>query len=171
MVKKISELTAASALGGTEEVPVVQSAATVKSTPNAFATLAFSTTMPLIPTSGAKLNVKVATTEKTAMVGTSVTASSLIPAGSIPLAITTYVTTLITGATGYQIGDGVSPARWGHKTAVAAGTTTSNADWLDGTIQCFAAANDVVLTSIGADFTAGAVRIVVHYIDSTAPTS
>lgn len=36
--KKISELTAASALAGTEEIPVVQSAATVKSTPAAIRT-------------------------------------------------------------------------------------------------------------------------------------
>ena len=72
--------------------------------------------------------------------------------------------------TGYAVGDGSDPNRWGDITGTAIGTTSDNSDWT-ATGLVFTAASDVVLTAAGGAFTAGAVRIVVHYIDATPPTS
>jgi len=114
---------------------------------------------------------KFATTEVTGMTGASVTASNLIPAGSFIIGVTVRVTTTITGATTFDIGDGVDVDRWGAAIALAAGTTTTIADFTAAGFGQFATANDVVLTANGANFTAGAVRITVHYISLTAATS
>ena len=109
------------------------------------------------------------------MSGATITASSLIPAGSIVLSVDVRVTTLITGATTFDIGDGSDVDRWGKDIAVAANTTTDLTD-LTGTsgaifLPIFTAANDVVLTGVGGSFTAGAVRITVHYLTVISATS
>jgi len=123
---------------------------------------------------GQALTMKAATTTKTAMSGATVTATNLIPAGSMVIGITVRVTTLITGATTFDIGDGTDVDRWGAAIALAAGTTTTIANFTQDTDNgpiYFPSATSVVLTANGSNFTAGAVRITVHYIDLTAPTS
>ncbi len=105
------------------------------------------------------------------LTGASVSASSLIPAGAVVLGVTARVTTAITGATGFDIGDGVDQDRWGANIATALDTTSDNSDWTAQTITNFASANDVVLTALTSGFTAGAVRVTVHYTSPTAPTS
>lgn len=117
--------------------------------------------------------IKTVTTELT--VAADATASGLIPAGAIPIGVTTRVTTAITGATGYDAGDGVDQDAWGANIAVALGTTSDNTDWTGAgaavPLNMYPAANDLVLTPIGGAFTAGVVRVTVHYIDVIAPTS
>jgi len=120
---------------------------------------------------GANLPGATASTEVTGMSGASVTASSLIPAGVFLIGVTVRVTTLITGATSFTIGDGSDVDRWGTGIAVAAGTTTTIADFTADGFGQFVAANDVVLTATGSNFTAGAVRITAHYLSLTAATS
>lgn len=110
-----------------------------------------------------------ATTELTGLSGASVTASSLIPAGSWIVGVTVRVTITITGATTFDIGDGTDVDRWGSAIALSLGTTTTIVDFTaDGSGQ-FASANDVILTANGANFTAGAVRITVHIIATLTP--
>lgn len=112
-----------------------------------------------------------ATAVVSAMSGATVTAASLIPAGSVVIGVTVRVTTLIEGAASFTIGDGTDADRWGTGIAVAAGTTTTGADSTITSVPIYAAATSVVLTATGSNFTAGAVRITVHYISLTAATS
>ena len=112
-----------------------------------------------------------ATTLLSALSGATVTATNLIPAGSLVLGVTARVTTLITGATSFEIGDGVDADRWGTTIAVAANTTTDIANFTIASPVYYTAANNVVLTANGSNFTAGAVRLTVHYIDLVAATS
>jgi len=123
------------------------------------------------PVSGATLNIRSATTELTGMSGATVTATNLIPAGSFIYGTVIRVTALIEGATAFHIGDGSDADRWGASIALSAGTTTTVTDFTAAGFGQFSSANDVVLTATVSNFTAGAVRIVVHYIDLTAPTS
>ena len=122
-------------------------------------------------TNGQQTTALFATTELTGLVGASVTASNLIPAGAFIAGVTIRVTTTITGATTFQVGDGSDPDRWGNAITLAAGTTTTAVNFTATGFGQFATANDVVLTATGANFTAGAVRITIHILASlTAPT-
>jgi len=170
-VKKISELTAASTAAGTEVLPIVQSSATVKATIDQIGAEVLRTTLPLIPTSGASANIKVAT-ELLSDVSSTATTTGLLPAGCILLGLSTYVTDTITGAsvTGYTVGDGTDADRWGDITGTAIGTDSTIADWTAVGIV-ITSATDVTITATGGTFTAGAIRIVAHYIDATAITS
>jgi len=124
-----------------------------------------------VPVSGATLNIRSATTELTGMSGATVTATNLIPAGAFIYGVLIRVTTTITGASAFTIGDGSDVDRWGTGIALAAGTTTDVTDFTAAGFGQFSGANDVVLTATTANFTAGSVRLVVHYIDLTPPSS
>lgn len=95
--------------------------------------------------------------------GSSVTAASLIPAGSFLIGITVRVISNVGGPASFDVGDGIDVDRWGASIAAGIGTTTDITDFTSGAVTTFPAANDVVLTSTGVDFTAGTVRITVHY--------
>jgi hypothetical protein len=96
--------------------------------------------------------------------GASATAAALIPAGAIPVGISTKVETEITGATGYDVGDGSDVDRWGAAIGVAVDSSSGNEDWTDQTIANLPTAGDVVLTAVGGSFTAGAVRVRAEYL-------
>ena len=107
------------------------------------------------------------TTLLTALSGATVTATNLIPANCILLGVTARVTTAITGATSFDIGDGSTADRFGDDIAIALNTTANN---------CIApalitAATNVVLTANGSNFTGGAVRLTAHFMTLVAPTS
>ncbi|KKL64684.1 hypothetical protein LCGC14_2162550 [marine sediment metagenome] len=129
------------------------------------------TTVRQIGANGQLAELKHATTEVTGMSGATVTASTLIPAGSLVVGVSLLVTTNITGANTFDVGDGVDVDRWGAAIALASSTTTDIADFTILNPVNYAAATDVVLTANGPDFTAGAVRLTVHYLDLTAATS
>jgi hypothetical protein len=96
------------------------------------------------------------------------TTGTLIPDGAVVVGVTTQVATAITGATGYQVGDGTDADRWGDINAIALNTTSDNANWTAGTIECFTAGGEVTLTANGSNFTAGAVEICVFYLAGEA---
>jgi hypothetical protein len=107
------------------------------------------------------------TTLLTGLTGATVTATNLIPANCILLGVTARVTTAITGATTFDIGDGSTADRFGDDIAIALNTTANN---------CIApalitAATNVVLTANGSNFTGGAVRLTAHFMTLVAPTS
>jgi hypothetical protein len=107
------------------------------------------------------------TTLLSALSGATVTATNLIPANCILLGVTARVTTAITGATSFDIGDGTTANRFGDDIAIALNTTANN---------CIApalitAATNVVLTANGSNFTGGAVRLTAHFMTLVAPTS
>lgn len=82
--------------------------------------------------------------------------------------VTSRVTTALGvtgGTTGYQVGTGADPDRWGSKTGTAIGTTTDNRDWTASTVENFAAATDVIVTANGGNFDAtGVIYVSVQYI-------
>jgi hypothetical protein len=85
--------------------------------------------------------------------------------------VTCRVTTLITGATSFDIGDGATADKFGNNVAVALGTTSNLANGTATTPTIYPTSTDIVLTANGGNFTAGEVRLTVFYIKLTAPTS
>jgi hypothetical protein len=107
------------------------------------------------------------TTLLSGLTGATVTATNLIPANSILLGVTARVTTAITGATTFDIGDGTTANRFGDDVAIALNTTSQNVI----APALIAAATNVVLTANGSNFTGGAVRLTAHFMTLVAPTS
>ena len=103
---------------------------------------------------------------QTATAGATITLTGLIPDGAVVMGVTTKVTTALTGGvTGYQIGTGADPDRWGVAATATLGTTTDNRDWTNGTIECFTAATDVILTANGASFSGtGVIYVSIQYL-------
>ena len=104
--------------------------------------------------------------------GASVTATGLIPAGAVVMGVTSKVTTGLgttNSTTGYKIGTGADDDRWGDITGTAAGTTSDNRNWTAGTIECFPAATDVIVTAVGGNFDAtGDIYLSVQYMAGEA---
>lgn len=118
---------------------------------------------------GALATISHSEVELTGLTGATTTAVGVIPARVLVLGVTTLVTTVIGGATSYDVGDGDDIDRWG-----ATITIDSNpGDFTDNTLAWnnSALASDVVLTANGGSFSSGAVRVVVTYMSLTAPTS
>lgn len=114
---------------------------------------------------GAVANLKSVSAE-IACAGASSSASNLIPAGAFVLGVTARVTTTITGASAFTIGDGTTAAKWGSGIALPAGTVTTGANFTAGPSH-YATATSVVLTATTSNFTGGKVRVTVHYFDFT----
>ena len=98
---------------------------------------------------------------------TSVT-TAFIPDKAIVLGVTGRVTVAITGATSWSLGVTGSPDRYGSGIGVgfnafAHGVTTSPLAYFGG--------SSLLLTSAGADFTGGTVRLVAHYFELSPPRS
>lgn len=124
----------------------------------------------VVSTNGALLGIRTVEASVNTTSGATVTATALIPAGSYVLGVTARVTTLMTGATSFSIGDGTDADAWGTGILPALNTTTSSANFNITAPAFYAAATNVVLTSADGDFTAGAVRLAVHYMQLTGPT-
>jgi hypothetical protein len=116
-----------------------------------------------------RLTIKTKAVTLSGLTGASVaTTTGLIPDGAVLVGLTTRVSTAITGATGYDIGDGSDADRWGANIGIALNTSSDNTNWTAGTIECFTAAQEVTLTAVGSNFTGGAVVIVAHYLAGEA---
>lgn len=120
---------------------------------------------------GQATNVNCVTTSSGALSGATVTLSNARPAGSIIVGVTVRVTTTITGATSFSIGDGSDADRYGASIALTSGTTTTLASHTASPIEWLSAAGNIVLTANGSNFSGGVVRISVHYLDLTPPGS
>ena len=124
---------------------------------------------------GQLTNIKQATTTTGAMTGTTVTLTGLIPAGSLVIGVTARVTTLVAGPTSWMIGITSDTDKFGTGLALAANTTlTSLVGAASDSLFPFyrVAATDVLITRGSAsDFTAGNIRVTVHYISLTPATS
>lgn len=114
-----------------------------------------------------RLALRFAVDNLTGLTGATVTSSNLIPDGAVVVGLTTRVNVALgttNSTTGYQVGDGTDPDRWGAITGTAIGTGSHNADWTATTIQAFTAANSVVLTAVGGNFDGtGAIQVRVAY--------
>jgi hypothetical protein len=100
--------------------------------------------------------------------GATTTCSNLIPAGAFVIGVATTTTTTITGASGYQVGDGSDADRWGDITGTAVGTVSTNASATANPTGWFSATNNVVLTAKTSNFTGGVVQVVVFYFSTSA---
>lgn len=115
---------------------------------------------------------KTVTQTLSAVSGATVTATNLIPDGAFVIGVTTRVNTglgVSLGTTGYQVGDGTDPDRWGAIVGTAAGTDSDNVDATANPTGAFTAANNVVLTAVGGNFDGtGAIEVAVMYITTVA---
>ena len=131
-----------------------------------------------IPTPGATgfgdaLRLTYFEVELTGLTGATATATNLIPPCSTIVALGVRVTTTITGATSFDVGDtgAAIPGAYGAGLGLPAGTTACPDDWTVNGPNTGVNGRDVVLTANGGNFTAGAVRISGWAQVYTAPTS
>ena len=106
--------------------------------------------------------------------GASMTITPAIPAGSIVLGVTTKVTTLMTGGagfTGYSVGTAADPDAWGANLNPALNEQSDLSDCTIITVPIYAAATDIVITAVGNNFTAGAIRVSVHIVRFAATSA
>ncbi|QDP53530.1 MAG: putative ribonuclease III [Prokaryotic dsDNA virus sp.] len=100
--------------------------------------------------------------------GASVATTIVIPTRCVLLGVATRTVTSITGATSYDCGPtGGSASAYGGSLSIAAGST--NIGVIDPT--AFYSDTTVTLTANGGNFTAGAVRVSIQYIQLGAATS
>ena len=96
--------------------------------------------------------------------------SAAIPAKSLLVGISTYISTQPAGPTTIDIGDGTDADGYIVDQAVAATTAATSDGALIGTF--YPAAQDITMTAVGSDFTGvGVMNLYVHYISLDAPTS
>lgn len=118
---------------------------------------------------GARANRVVKEATSGALAGATYDFTDFFPAGSTNRSFSLRVTTLITGATSFDVGTAADPDMLAAAVALAAGTTKTMADRTASPES--AAALTVRLTANGSNFTAGEVRLVGAYDELSAPTS
>ena len=111
-------------------------------------------------TNGANFQFGVLETLVSGMSGAGVTAGVQIPANCIVFAVGARVVTTITGATSYEVGVSGNLSQFGSGLSLTAGST--NCGLIGPT--AFYSATSLVLTAAGSNFTAGAVRLSIHYM-------
>ena len=90
------------------------------------------------------------------------------------MGVTARVTLLITGATSFDVGiSGGDTDLFLDGIAVALNTTgdLANSNAALTTPIIYQAATSILVTAVGSDFTAGSLRLTLHYIDLVAATS
>lgn len=102
------------------------------------------------------------------LAGATSATGNIIPVGSFVIGVATTTTTTITGASGYQVGDGSDADRWGDITGTAVGTDSDNTDSTANPTGYFAAASAVTLTAKTSNFTGGVVQVTVFYLTTGA---
>jgi len=106
------------------------------------------------------------------LTGASVSFVSFIPVGAIVIGVSGIVTTAITGATGYTVGVAAEPARYANINSTTLGSTftPSNQSATELSPRVYLAYTDIVVTAKTSDFTGGALRVAVTYIQISAPS-
>lgn len=110
-------------------------------------------------TSGAMQSVTAAVT----LSGATTATSNIIPAGASVVGVATTTTTTITGATGYQVGDGTTATRYGDITGTAIGTASGSANYTADPYWFATSARAITLTAKTSNFTGGVVQVTVFY--------
>lgn len=98
-------------------------------------------------------------------------AVNLIPAGSFVWGTVVRVLDTLTGATSFNVGDGSDTNCWGDSIACTATTTTASSSFNITAPAFYKPATTVVISPNGGNFTAGRVRVAVHYMSMSGPTS
>lgn len=116
---------------------------------------------------GASMSFAVLETLVSGLSGASVNASLQIPANCIVFSVGAYVKTTITGPTSWELGVSGNVAQFGSLLPLTAGSTNNG---LIGP-SAFYSATTLTLTSVGGNFTAGAVRLSIHLAYCNPSTS
>lgn len=106
-------------------------------------------------------------TEQVTLSGATTATTNMIPAGATVEGVAVTTTTTITGASGFQVGDGSDADRYGDKTGTAVGTNTDSADYTADPRWWTAAARAITLTAKTSNFTGGVVQVTVFYVMTT----
>lgn len=115
-----------------------------------------------------RMNIKAVRQVLTPSGASVTTTGTFIPVGAVVVGVTTRTTATLTGASGYQVGDGTDADRWGDITGTSVGTVSDNRNWTVGTIECFTAGGEVTLTAKTSNFTGGSITICVFYLAGEA---
>lgn len=118
-------------------------------------------------TNGSAIKMRVVEEELTGLSGATAVTSIAFPNQSIILGVATRVTTAITGATSFDCGDGTTVGRFGATLGVTLGSTNQGTIGPAGNY----ASTTVTLTANGSNFTGGAVRVSIMYIELQPATS
>jgi len=102
--------------------------------------------------------------ELSGLSGASVTASGLLPARTLVVAVTSWVTAEVTGASSYDVGRSGATAQFGGSLGTAVGSSNVGLS----TYNAFSA-EDVIVTANGGNFTGGTLRLGVTAMRPEAP--
>jgi hypothetical protein len=121
---------------------------------------------------GVSWSVSDLNTESQPLSGATGTIGGFLPANAIIQSITFRVTTAITGATSFDIGDGSDVDRWGAGRPIGLGTTSDVGDYtIDAGPFYTSALGSIVFTANGGNFTGGRIRAIVIFSTLQPPTS
>lgn len=96
------------------------------------------------------------------------TTTASFPANSLALGVSIRITTAVTGATSFNVGTAANATLFGTVSTLTLGTTGV---FIPTAYSPFTSSTAVRLTAVGSNFTGGAVRVAIHYVSLTAPTS
>lgn len=118
---------------------------------------------------GQNLLIRTLTEETTILAAASTDTAIQIPQDALVVGVSVYVKTVIPTAATFDVGVAGATTRYGTGLSVAAGTSNPGTD--DG-IRFYAAAAAVRITpDLAPGAATGVVRVTIHYILITAPTS
>ena len=123
---------------------------------------------------GWEFGIKSKTTELTGLTGASVNWAGAITTGMMVLGVSARVTTLITGATGVDVGENGGDTDLfidGMGVALGSVAALGNSNAAFTGPKVYRSTYGILVTAVGGDFTAGAIRLVLHYIELTPPGS
>jgi hypothetical protein len=90
--------------------------------------------------------------------------SAMFPKGCMVQGVTSRIETTITGASGYELGDGSVTTRYANKTGTTAvGSQSGAVDLGSGALTQITANTNIVVTALGSNFTGGTLRIRAVY--------
>lgn len=101
-----------------------------------------------------------------ALSGASVDTAGVIPAGALVYAVTARVTTAIAGPSGWSLGIADAPTRYGSGLGVGTGVAAAGPV---GAPLGYSQALPLRITAEGAPFSAGLVRLRIHYMTFSVP--
>lgn len=100
--------------------------------------------------------------------GASSETAFLVPDRAVVLGVTGRVIEAVTGAASWHLGVADDPQRYGNHIGAAPGSTVIG---VSGTPCAYYGATPLVVSAQGDDFTGGAVRLAIHCLELTGPSS
>jgi hypothetical protein len=116
-----------------------------------------------------RMSIKTLRESSGALSGATYVTTIAIPAYANLIGVTTRVTTAVTGATTYDVGDGSDVDLWGAAIGITEGSQSRTADFTAvAAVGAAATSRTVTITANGSNFTGGVVEICLHYLTTEA---